>query len=413
MVNLLAPAVILFLLASFLKISFIYNVSYLLFAVIVLSTVWTQRSIADIRFVRTLPERALVGDLIEVVLIAENFGWLPAPWVLIYDRLPIALAVPPFFRTVVSFNPRERRRFTYTLNCRARGWYEIGPLTISLGDVLGLTSRQREYSTAVHLTVYPRILSLDELGFPSKSPFGILRARQPLYEDPSRVVGIRDYQIGDSQRRINWKATASAGTLQVRRLEPAMTLQTVIFLNVYLKEYDRRAAYSAAEVGIVVAASIANHLASLRQEVGLLTNGSDPAAAGDANQADSLVGYLPGKGRGHLNSVLELLGRLELAHERLFWPLVQSDVRRLPWGATLVFVVPSESETLLDIVVILKRSGFSVVLVYVDYPIVEQYEIAERRARGLGVPAFRVWRDEDLELWRRHTGRTESSRVRR
>ena len=413
MINLLAPAIILFFIASFLKLSFIYNVAYLLFAVYVLSTIWTRRSIADIRYERTLPERALLGDVVEIVLVAENIGWLPAPWVLIYDRLPVALAVPPFFRALVSFSPRERHRFTYQLTCRARGWYEIGPLKITLGDVFGLTTRQSDNTSTAHLTVYPKILSLDELGLPSKSPFGVLRATQPLYEDPSRVVGIRDYQIGDSLRRINWKASASSGTLQVRRLEPAMTLQTVIFLNVYLREFERRAAYGAAEMGIVVAASIANHLVSLRQEVGLLTNGRDLADAGASDGADALIGYLPGKGRGHLNSLLELLGRLELAHEGFFWPLVRTDAKRLPWGATLVFVVPSESDALLETVVMLKRSGFSVVLVYVDYPVVEHFEMAERRARGLGVRALRVWREEDLDAWRRQAGHSEPALVRR
>ncbi len=411
MINLLFPAILLFLLASFLKISFIYNVAFLLFAVFVLLSFWTRRSIGDISFKRTFSERALVGDVVDVTLEAENLGWLPAPWVLIQDRLPVALAVPPFFRTLVSFSSREQRRFTYQLHCRSRGWYEIGPLTMTLGDVLGLNTRQREFSTRAHLTVYPKILSLDELGFPSKSPFGVLRARQPLYEDPSRVVGIRDYQIGDSLRRINWKASASSGTLQVRRLEPAMTLQTVVFLNVYLRDFERRAAYGAAEVGIVVAASLANHLVSLRQEVGLLTNGSDPADPA-SQVAKRLIGYLPGKGRGHLTSLLELLGRLELAHEQEFWPLVRSDVKRLPWGATLVFVVPSESDTLLETVVMLKRSGFSVVLVYVDYPIAEQFEIAERRARGLGVPAVRIWREQDVDAWKRRAGPLEAELAR-
>jgi uncharacterized protein (DUF58 family) len=335
------------------------------------------------------------------------------PWILIHDRLPIALAVPPFFRALVSLQPREKRSFTYQLTCRSRGWYEIGPLTVSVGDVLGISARQREYASMTHLTVYPKILSLDELGFPSKSPFGVLRARQPLYEDPARVVGIRDYQIGDSLRRINWKASARSGVLQVRRLEPAMTLQTVIFLNVFLPDYERRSSYGAAEVGVVVAASLANHLVSLRQEVGVLTNGLDPAEATSSHDVARLTGFLPGKGRGHLTSILEILGRLELAQDRQFWPLVRTDVQRLPWGATLVFIVPRETDTLLDTVVILKRSGFSVVLVYVDYPDMDTYDLAERRARGLGIPAYRIWRESDTDLWRRQAGSPEAGLARR
>jgi uncharacterized protein (DUF58 family) len=401
MVNLLAPAVLLFVVASLLKISFVYNVAYLLFAVYVLLRIWTERSIRDVQVRRLLATRALLGDDVEVVLEIENLGWLPIPWVLINDRLPVSLTVPPFFRTLLALKPKERRRFTYHLHCRARGWYEIGPLTVALGDVLGVNQRQREELSSQHLTVYPKILPLDEVGFPSRSPFGNLRARQRLYEDPSRVVGIRDYQIGDSLRSINWKASASAGTLQVRRLEPAMTLQTIIFLDVLLREFDRGTAYAAAEFGVVVAASLANHLIELRQEVGVLTNGADPAAARDVGESPRLTGYLPGKGRGHLTLVLELLGRLELANAREFWPNVQSEVRRLPWGATLVFVVPSETSQLLDVVLLLKRSGFNVVLVYLDYPDRTVFRLAERRAASMGIASFRVWSDADVDVWRR------------
>jgi hypothetical protein len=152
-------------------------------------------------------------------------------------------------------------------------------------------------------------------------------------------------------------------------------------------------------------------LIDLRQEIGLLTNGADPAGAIDTLD-NRLTGYLPGKGRGHLTLLLELLGRLELAHDREFWPRVQSEVRRLPWGATLAFVVPAESDALLDTVVMLKRSGFNVVLVYVDYPDRTSFDGPERRARGMGIPAFRVWREADVDVWRRAVG-TEVTGARR
>jgi hypothetical protein len=88
--------------------------------------------------------------------------------------------------------------------------------------------------------------------------------------------------------------------------------------------------------------------------------------------------------------------------------MVPSEVRRLPWGATLAFVVPSETSVLLDTVVMLKRSGFSVVLIYVDYPDPVSFELAERRARTMGVPAYRVWRESDVDVWRRGTALPEA-----
>jgi uncharacterized protein (DUF58 family) len=403
-VSLIPAALILFLLASLFKISFIYNVSYLLFAVYVGATLWSQRSLADLRIRRRFQERALLGDEVAVTLEVENRGLLPVPWLQLHERLPLALTSPPFFRTLLSLQPRETRHFVYQLHCRQRGWYPIGPLAISLGDVFGLSSRQQEFSDGAHLTVYPKIVPLDDLGLPSRSPFGHLRTRHLLYEDPSRVVGVREYQSGDSLRRINWKASASSGQLQVRKLEPAMTLETVILLNVNLSEYERPRSNRAVELGIVVAASIANHLASLRQEVGLLTNGADPANLAPASESQGLVGYLPRKGRGQLIAVLELLGRLLLGNETPFWPEVREAVQRLPWGATLVVITGHETEELLAYTLPLLRAGFHVVLIYLDYTSPESAELALARARMLGMPAYQIWREDDLEIWRRQAG---------
>jgi len=400
MISLLPAALVLFLLASFLKISFIYTLSYFMVGIYLLATIWSQRSASDLIYRRRYDDRALLGDEVTVTLEVENRGILPVTWLQLEEILPVNLASPPFYRVLIALGPREKRTFTYLLSCRQRGWYSIGPLKARVGDVFGLSVRETEYGAGRHLTVFPQILPLDELGFPSKSPFGTLRTQQILYEDPSRVVGVRNYQSGDSLRRINWKASASSGQLQVKKLEPAMTLQTLLLLNVNLAEFDRQRAYFAAEFGITVAASMANHLVAVRQEVGLLTNGTDPA---DPIDVPGLRGPLPRKGRGQLNAILELLGRLELSRERAFWEWVRADAHRLPWGATLVFVTSQETDDLRETVLTLQRSGFTIVLVYLDYPNPQSAELALRRAATMGMRAYRIARDSDLSVWQRQT----------
>jgi len=398
MTVILPAALILFLLATLFKISFIYTVSYVLFGVYLLATLWSARVLHDVRFRRRCAPRALHGDDVEVVLEIENRGWFPVPWMQIHERLPVALSSPPFFRSLVSLGPRETRRFRYLLHCRQRGWYQIGPLTVSLGDVFGLSARQGDVLPAEHLTVYPRILPIDELGFPSKSPFGQLRTPQILYEDPARVIGVRDYQVGDSPRRINWKVSASSGRLQVRKLEPAMTLEAVILLNVDTSDYTRQYAYAQTELAIEVAASLANHLVGLRQEVGLLTNGVDPIG----EPVPGLVGYLPRKGRSQLTIILDLLGRLVVVNQRPFCLAVRGEMKRLPWGATLIIITSHESPELLETVLPLRRAGYNVVVIYMDYPNPEVFEEAQHRAALLGLRAYRIWREGDVDIWQQH-----------
>jgi len=395
MINLLPLVLALLLVAALLRVNFVFHALYILFGVYVLASLWSRRASEGIQVRRTYDTRALLGDTLTVKLEVENRTLWPLPWLRVHERLPVGLAAPPFFARLVSLVPRERCELTYQLHCRQRGYYLLGPLQLTSGDVFGLRSAERELAAPAHVTVYPKIVALDELGLPSKSPFGHLRTQQPLYEDPSRVVGVRDYQSGDSLRKINWKTTAASGRLQVKKLEPAMTLQTVLLLNLNLEEYERQDAYYAAELAIVVAASLANHLAGLRQEVGLVTNGRDPLSDLPVS------GVSARKGQGHLVQILELLGRVEATTGSDFCGLLRSQMAHLPWGSTLVVVTGRESDDLWETLLALRKAGFSVVVVFCDYPSRFGFDRARGRGASLGFRCHRIWKEEDMDVWRR------------
>ena len=401
MYSVLPFAIALIVIASLFRLAFMYHALYVLLGLYLGAHFWSQRASQSISFRRSYPERAFLNETIHAQLEVQNRGLLPVPWLRIHERLPLNLASPPYLSRVVTLGPRQKHTFTYELVCRQRGYYTIGPLTATTGDLFGLFERQIAFPSGVSLTVYPQIVPLQELGLPSKSPFGHLKTKEPLYEDPARVVGVRDYTSGDSLRNINWKTSASAGRLQVKKYEPAMTLQTVMLLNLSLADFERQHAYYASEMGIVVAASIASHLNALRQEVGLITTGRDPAAVDD----QSYAGVLPRKGRDQVTRILELLGRIEQRESAPFAEVIRQASLRFPWGATLVVITPRETDVLLETLLSLKRSGFSVTIIYVDYPSQFSFERAERRASSLGMRCYRVWKEADFDVWR-HRWRT-------
>ncbi|NIN74493.1 MAG: DUF58 domain-containing protein, partial [Xanthomonadales bacterium] len=95
------------------------------------------------------------------------------------------------------------------------------------GDLLGIERRSVARAEPSYLTVYPRVVPLQKLGLPTRSPLVALPAGAHLFEDPARVMGVRDYQPGDSPRRIHWTATASAGRLLVKQYQPAIARETL------------------------------------------------------------------------------------------------------------------------------------------------------------------------------------------
>jgi uncharacterized protein (DUF58 family) len=280
-----------------------------------------------------------------------------------------------------------------------------------------------------YLTVYPRILTMQQLGLPSKSPFGSLKTQEIIYEDPARVAGVRDYTRGDSLRKVNWKVSAALGRLQVRKLEPAITLDTLIFLNLNVEEYDLAYVDGASELAITVAASLANHLAGLRQPVGLISNGRDLAAEDVPDEPEAPRGLsapqpwevdrrgveelgfgVPGslgqrewptiavpvgKGRAHLIRVLEALARAQVRNGQPLAHLLRQQAVRLPWGSTLIVVTWGRAMGLVEALSGLRRAGYNVVVVLVRFGIRDTFP-AELAAMGIQVHEIRSQEDATL-----------------
>ena len=261
--------------AALVKGGFALTIIYLFLGITIISLFWTRQSAKNIICERKFEKRAFWGEEVTVQLEIRNKGWLPIPWLLVYESLPVELAAGTSIKRVLSLGPHGRTEVFYKLRAFKRGYYPVGPFTTKLGDTLGLADIQELEKQSDFITVYPHIIPLTKTKLPSRSPLGTLAHHQPIFEDPARVRGKRDYDASDSLRRVDWKATASTGHLQVKQFDPSIALQTVIFLNLNTPDYAARQRIDATELAIVIAASLANWAVSQKQAVGLTTNGVD------------------------------------------------------------------------------------------------------------------------------------------
>lgn len=403
MKGLVGYLIVLLVIAAILQVDVYFAVLYLLGAVYLFSRFWNRRMLDPLAAERDFVPRAFHGEQIQVSLHVINAGRLPIPYLEIHEAWPVQLSTHPFYRRVISLGPRECRRFEYTLIGRYRGYYEIGPLTMCGGGLFGIHPARSIELKSAPLIIYPRIVPLQQLGLPTHSPLVKLPARSPLFEDPSCVVGVRDYQWGDSPRRIHWTATANVGRLLVKQYRPSIARETLICLDLSREGYRQETRFVAPELAIVTAASIANHVAVHEGlPVGLATEALDPLLGGG-----SRFFLTPRPGRGHLMSLLEVLARVQLDDAIPFPTLVRRESVRLSWGATIVVITGQESESLYEGLVHLRRTGFAVALILVQSGRSSAELVA--RANLLGVPVYRVWRETDLkegvgeplaEVWR-------------
>ena len=385
--------IVLTVFAIFLREDSILTLAYFLVGVYALSRWWSRRALQAVEYKRTFQQRAFLYEKISVQLELVNKHWLPVPWVQLTENLPLELIVPSTYRSVTSIGPYASRQFEYLLHADRRGYYSIGPLHLRSGDLIGLTEELNTEGGVDHLIVYPKIIPFADVKLPSRSPLGTLRHTQPIFEDPSRVRGKRDYTAGDSLRRVDWKATASTGRLQVKQFEPSIALETAIFLNLNADEYAPRTRLDATELAIVIAASLANWIVGKRQSVGLTVNGVDPI--GTEGQAQALP---PRKGRAHLTRILDVLARVRSAPTTPFAPLFQYEAARLPWGTTVILILGAIDEELFNEIFRAQRAGLNVVLILCGT--VPNLAEMQHRAEHFGIPVQHFMRERDLDIWR-------------
>jgi uncharacterized protein (DUF58 family) len=422
-VKLIAPALL--LVAAYYRSGPLFFAVGVMLVIAVGAHVWLNAVVAKLWAGRSLDERLFFGEDGQVHLTFTNAGPLPIPWLEIHESKPTALALPNVLSQVLHLAPFQRVTVTYTLRGRRRGFHAVGPLTCVVGDVFGLARRELLAVGVQHVLVYPRILPTEQFALPAVAMFGVVRSRRQLLGDPSRLAGVRQYMPGDPLHDIHWPATAATGALQVKQYQPATTLQTVIFLDLYRADYNAVDMFTAAEFAISIAATIGARLIEQRQEVGLVTNGRilpialetagatpaqperhsfttadevsrDADAEVAAEGTRTAASLAPARGRTHLMRILEVLARVEPAEqgERLI-RMLSRRASALPWGSTVVVVVGSTSEELFLALHRLRQAGLLVVVLLVE-PLTDVAGV-EARARAIGATLHVVWRELDIQ----------------
>jgi uncharacterized protein (DUF58 family) len=384
--------VVLLLIAAFMRGDFALTLVYMVIGGLVAGLWWARRALAQVETRRHFNTHAFLGEKIKINLHVKNKGWLPLPWLELRDSLPVALAGPRSFRTATNLGSRADANFEYSVEASKRGYYPIGPLSISTGDILGLSESLHAENQVEHVVVYPKIIPFTFVEIPSYSPHGTLRHALPLFEDPTRVFGKREYISGDSLRRIDWKSSASAGRLQVRLFEPSVALETFIVLNLNAGDYYYRTRVDSTELAIVIAASISNWIIGKKQIVGMMVNGRDPMTTNSKPQSIPLR-----KGKLHLMRLLETLARIEVIDNSALVPLIQQQRYQLAWGTTLIVITGQAGDDLLDELYQARRGGQNTILIMTGRNVSDEAVI--RRAKIFGIPVFSIATERDLKIW--------------
>ena len=297
-------------------------------------------------------------------LTVRNRTPLPIHFLTVADRIGSFAARQPA-QFVVGLGPWEERSFSYELEGRERGEFQLGPVDLVGTDAFGFFPWRVQLPCHQRVIVYPNIFALD-LRHKRGLPSGSLKVLNKLYEDVTRYRSLREYQPGDEPKRINWKASARMGALFSMEYVPSIYFPVLVLLNLTADDYPLAQRAHLVERAIEAAASLVFYFVGIGQEVGLVTTGRiGPAAEEDDGSA------LPGAytvepvraGYAHAAHLLEQLARVNSVtgeHAANFVDVVQRGGVSVASGTRVAVVTPPLREEQRAGLLALRRRGYDV-----------------------------------------------------
>lgn len=271
-----------------------------------------------LRFERTAPARARLGETVETELLVTNKGRRPVRGVLRDAWQPSAGARPT--RQPLRLPPRERRRLRTTLTPVRRGERRAAQVTVRSYGPLRLAARQASIQVPGAVRVLPPFTSRKHL------PSRLARLRELDGRTSVMVRGqgtefdsLREFVRGDDVRSIDWRATA-------RRRDPSSGGATLV-VRTWRPERDRRVVI-VVDSGRTSAARIADEPRIDTSFESSLLLGALASRAGD--HVDLLVFDRVVRGRVQGASGPQLLARMVDAMAPIEPQLIETDWDAVP-----------------------------------------------------------------------------------
>jgi uncharacterized protein (DUF58 family) len=384
----------------------IFNIAFLIAAVMVLSLVWTWISLRGIALRRTTrTRRSQVGRVFQESFGVRKTGILPKLWLEIRDHSNL----PGHHASHVVPTLVGRREYTWQAEtvCSIRGEFQLGPMTVVSGDPFGLFHSPRRVGATDRLIVYPLTVELNRVMLPVGFLSGGDAQRQLTHQITTNASSIRDYVAGDSMNRIHWKSTARTGNIMVKEFELDPLVDIWLFNDFSaqslseapnLRRFEQgghiipssaRIPPSTEEYGVIIAASLAKRFLDDERVVGY-------AAYTPYRQV-----FQPERGSRQLTRILEALAAARSASSHSLQDILSLETHLFTRGTTLMIITSSVDQDWINEAQVLQRRGVRLICVYIN-PQTFSAKRDSSAVRGMlqlaKIPTITISKDDDLAV---------------
>ena len=327
------------------------------YALYIASSILRFPSAIELSLQRTLSDnRALRGDRVTVTNRITNCGAGRLEEAHIEDLLPENLElVEGHLQMSTTLESGETIELVYTLEVKP-GEFNFSAMTVTVFDHFHLRRKVANLSHSKDLIVLPKVDKLRKIPLPLNRPL------QRLGVNPSRLQGagtqffeVREYQPGDSLRRINWHACARNPELFfTNTYEQERVADIGLILDEREARYPRHPQSRYLSYAVDATATLADSLLSGGNRVGLLIYGT-------------IVKWtLPGYGKYQREKIFHSLSNAREGTHQVFQKMENIPTRFFPPHSQIILISPLRLEDI-SALIRLRARGYQLMVVLPDF----------------------------------------------
>jgi uncharacterized protein (DUF58 family) len=247
-----------------------YPVAVGLFAAPLLAWLWVRLTARPTNLRRRTGHRELVegGRVVVEVSVRGDGGLLPARATMVEQVGDIGVQEVPLRHRGHALTGR------YVIDPAPRGRYTLAAAELRVDDPLGLAESRTALERSDTLLVYPRVHALDGL-FTDSGTAGGDEGRALLHRTAGYDLhSIRDFQQGESLRRVHWRSTAKRRKLMVKELTELPRDESAVLLDCDSTAEVGAPGSSSFDAQVRAAASLLNRMVEAGQRCSLVIHGS-------------------------------------------------------------------------------------------------------------------------------------------
>lgn len=325
----------------------IYLLFFLILLGILINSLSKKYVLNNISYKREISKKAVeIGEEFTITTIIENKKILPITFLQIIEQLPSTLeykfkverfiAKGYFYHTMTFFLlPFQRVKRSYKAICNSRGRYLFGEVSLLGGDFLGLNIISKNFFFNQEIVVLPKKIDIKNKIIPYGDYNGDVSVKRWIIDDPTMIIGIKEYTGQEPAKTIHWPLSLKHGELMVKNFDFTYENNSMIILNVECtKPYWLRIDEDGIENCISIARGVGEIFHERKIPFGFTTN----ALIHGFSREENIIH--PSYGDFHLTTFLEYLGRISYNINLPLENILEKYIGKKTFISTYIIITP-------------------------------------------------------------------------